>query len=71
MTQQLLSKVNWADYTLSGSSAETLEASKQTKIGRVVEETIVSYQSMGIGAVLAAGAVGATFLARTGRLRLR
>jgi hypothetical protein len=68
---QLLSKVNWSDYNLSGTTASKLQEKEQTNIGRVVEETIVSYRSMGLGAVLAAGAVGATVLARSGRLRLR
>jgi hypothetical protein len=45
---QLLSKVSWADYTLSGTTAEQLEAKKTSYLGRVVEETIVSYQSLGI-----------------------
>ena len=54
----MLSYVNWNDYDLEGNGAEALK-STQPKLGRVVEETMISYKTMGITAasVLAVGAV--------------
>ncbi len=47
--QKMLSVVNWDDYDLSGNGAEGLK-SQRPKLGRVVEETWVSYTTMGFTA---------------------
>ena len=47
--QKLLSEVNWDDYMLSGNDAEKLQHQKD-RLGRVVEETLVSYTTMGLTA---------------------
>jgi hypothetical protein len=63
--------VDWSEYDLSGSSAEKLAGQKPTYIGRVVEESQVSYKSMGLAA-LSFAAVGVAALLRqrqAGRLR--
>lgn len=66
---QLLSKVDWTDFDISGTNADRLKGS--TWLGRVVEESSISYQSMGITALSLAAIGVAAGLARTGRLRLR
>ncbi|OQV04786.1 hypothetical protein CLAIMM_09618 [Cladophialophora immunda] len=69
--QKLLSNVDWSDYELSGSSADKVAKQRPTHIGRVVEESQISYQTMGLTALsLAAVGVGVA-LRHTGRLRLR
>lgn len=65
--QTILSKVNWADYNVSGTGAEKLDESATTKIGRVVEETLVSYKAIGLTAASIA-AVGAAVALRSSRL---
>jgi hypothetical protein len=54
--QKLLSRVHWDDFDLSGDGAQGLTSS--VKLGRVAEETYVSYRAMGFTAVslLAIGA---------------
>lgn len=47
--QKLLSKICWNDFDLSGKGAEGLASSKI--IGRVVEETYLSYKTLGLTAV--------------------
>ena len=69
--QKMLSKVDWSDYDLSGNGAEGLGEGKTTKIGRVVEETTVSYRTMGITAASMLAVVGAVALRNSRRLRLR
>jgi hypothetical protein len=67
----MLSKIDWSDYDLEGSGADQVNSQADKKIGRVVEETTVSYQTMGLTALgLAAVGVGA-MLRNSGRLRLR
>jgi hypothetical protein len=44
--QKLLSKVDWDDFTLSGDGATGLGSA--TYLGRVREETLVSYKSLGL-----------------------
>jgi len=70
--RQMLSKVNWNDFDVSGMGAERLQSEGVvTKIGRVVEETMVSYQTVGLTA-LSIAAVGAAVALRSGAgLRLR
>lgn len=69
---QILSKVEWSDYDVSGLGAERLQQEGTvTKIGRVVEESVVSYQTMALTAASVL-AVGAVFTLRNaGRLRIR
>ncbi|KAK5551734.1 hypothetical protein LTR46_010329 [Exophiala xenobiotica] len=68
--QKLLSDVDWSDFDLSGRHADELKL-KKTHLGRVVEESLVSYQTMGLTA-LSVAAVGAGIALRhAGRLRLR
>lgn len=66
-TRQTLSKVNWADYKVSGTGAEQLNDGAVTKLGRVVEETLVSYKTMALTAASVA-AVGAAVALRGSRL---
>lgn len=72
MFHQLLSNVDWNDFDVSGKDAERLQKEGvATKLGRVVEESLVSYQTMGITA-LSVAAVGAAIALRNGvGLRLR
>ena len=71
LTFQILSKVDWSDYNIEGSGAGQINKNSNKNIGRVVEETYVSYQTMGLTALgLAAVGVGAV-LRNSGRLRLR
>lgn len=69
--QKMLSKVDWSDYNLSGNGAEGLGEGKTTQIGRVVEETVVSYRTMGLTAVSLLAVAGGLALRNSGRLRLR
>jgi hypothetical protein len=69
--QKMLSKVDWSDYNLSGNGAEGLGEGKTTNIGRVVEETTVSYRTMGFTAVSLLAVAGGIALRHSGRLRLR
>ena len=69
--QKMLSKVDWSDYDLSGNGAEGLREGQTTKIGRVVEETTVSYRTMGFTAVSLLAVAGGLALRRSRRLRLR
>lgn len=64
--------MNWDDFDVSGTHSEKLQKDGvATKIGRVVEESLVSYQTMGITA-LSLAAVGAAVALRNGTgLRLR
>ena len=48
--QKMLSKVDWSGYDLSENGAEGLDEGKTTWIGRVVEETMISYRTMGLTA---------------------
>lgn len=64
---QILSKVDWADFDVSGTGAEQLNEGAITKIGRVVEETVVSYKAMGL-TLASVAAVGAAVALRGSRL---
>ncbi|KAK5045942.1 hypothetical protein LTR84_008728 [Exophiala bonariae] len=69
--QKLLSQVDWSDFDLDGPQAKKLSNSQVTHLGRVVEESTVSYQTMGLTA-LSLAAVGAGLVFRnSARLRLR
>jgi hypothetical protein len=69
--QKMLSEVDWSDYDVSGNGAEGLGEGKTTRIGRVVEETMVSYRTMGLTAVSLLAVAGGLALRNSGRLRLR
>jgi hypothetical protein len=66
--QKLMSRVNWGDYELEGSAALDVEAKRELRIGRVVEETQVS--DLGIVTAGALGLIGAAsgLVARTYRM---
>ncbi|KAK5073177.1 hypothetical protein LTS08_004260 [Lithohypha guttulata] len=69
--QKMLSNIDWNEYEVSGTGADRLQEGYVTKIGRVVEESLVSYQTMGLTA-LGIAAAGAAVALRSGvRLRLR
>jgi hypothetical protein len=72
MKQQILSKIDWNDFDFEGAGAKELEAREASKhLGRVREETFLSYQTLGLTALgLATVGVGA-LLKSSGRLRLR
>lgn len=46
--QKLLSKVNWNDFDLSGYNAQQLAKKKTARVGRVVEETIITYKAVAV-----------------------
>lgn len=69
--QKMLSRVDWSDFNLSGNGADGLEGGKSTSIGRVVEETTVSYRTMGLTALSVLAVAGGVALRSSGRLRLR
>ncbi|KAK2758366.1 hypothetical protein FQN54_004216 [Arachnomyces sp. PD_36] len=46
--QKLLSKVNWNDFELSGYNAQQLAKKKTARVGRVVEETVITYKAIAI-----------------------
>jgi len=63
--------VDWSDFDVSGQQANRLSGSYKTQLGRVVEESVVSYKTMGLTA-LSLVAVGAGLAFRnSARLRLR
>jgi hypothetical protein len=65
---QLLSNIDWSDFDLSGTNSDK---SGETKLGRVVEESVVSYQTMYLTALSVAAIGAGVALRATGRLRLR
>ena len=70
--QKMLSRVNWDDYDLNGDGAQDLDTGRSTKIGRIQEETSVSYRTMGLISALSLLAVGGAVALRSwGRLRVR
>jgi hypothetical protein len=70
--QKMVSKVDWSDYDISSDGAGPLaETGKTTRIGRVVEETTVSYRTMGLTAVSILVVAAGLALRNSGRLRLR
>jgi hypothetical protein len=68
---QLLSNIDWTDFDLSGPNADALGNGGSTKLGRVVEESMVSYQTMGLTALSLATVGLGVVLRNTGRLRFR
>ncbi|KAK4906455.1 hypothetical protein LTR28_000598, partial [Elasticomyces elasticus] len=62
--QENLSKVDWDDFELRGSGKEVLQGKKQTKVGRVHEETMVSDRTLAVMSVLSVTLVAAGWLAR-------
>jgi len=72
--QKLLSNVDWSDYDLSGSTADKVAGQNSTYIGRVVEESQVSYRTMGWTALSTVAALGVALALRhrqMGRLLFR
>jgi hypothetical protein len=70
----MLSKIDWSDYVVEGKGQERLSAGATSKLGRVVEETQVSYKTMQWTAIGAAAlGVGAAVAgaARSGKLKFR
>jgi hypothetical protein len=59
--------VNWADFDVSGTGAEKLNEGAVTKIGRVVEETVISYKTMAL-TLASAAAIGTAVAVRGSRL---
>ena len=56
--QKILATVNWNDFDLVGYGAEQLEKKKTTRVGRVMEESIISYKTLGISMVSMAAIAG-------------
>ena len=46
--QKLLSKINWNDFELSGYNAQQLAKKKTARIGRVVEETTITFKAIAV-----------------------
>lgn len=69
--QKSLSSINWADYDLEGDGKSVLDGKKETHIGRVREETYVSYKTMAIGALGALAVTGGLLWRNSRRIRLR
>lgn len=46
--QKLLSKINWNDFDLSGYNAQRLVKKKTARVGRVVEETTITYKAVAV-----------------------
>lgn len=65
--QENLSKVNWDDYEIEGSGSDVLSGKKETKIGRVYEETRVSDKTLTVLGAVSVAAVAAGWLARNSR----
>lgn len=68
--QKMLSTVNWADYDLSGPAADALK-DRPKNIGRVMEETWVSYTTMGLTAASILAVAAGLALKVPHRLRAR
>ena len=71
MRSQLLSNIDWSDFDLSGTNADHVSDSGNIKLGRVVEESMVSYQTMRLAALSLAAVGFGVALRSSGRLRLR
>ncbi|KIV98102.1 hypothetical protein PV10_01788 [Exophiala mesophila] len=69
--QKILEKVDWSDFNVSGTGAEKFSNGRTTKIGRVVEESIISYGTMAWTAASIAAVGAGVLLRNSGRLRLR
>jgi hypothetical protein len=55
--------VNWSDYQLSGTAAQAVAKKRQTRIGRVIEETTSTLMPLiGLGV---AGIIATTYILRT------
>lgn len=55
--QKMLNTINWSDYDAEGSGAAAVEQAKKTKVGRVVEETVISPTAVGVTLVLGLAAL--------------
>ena len=67
----MLSQVDWSDFDVSGAGADKLLASQTTKLGRVVEESVVSYSTLGLTALSVVAIGVGVALRSSGRLRIR
>lgn len=65
--QKNLSKVDWEDYEVEGSGKGVLSGRKETKLGRVVEESRVSDATLGVLAAASMALAAAGWLARNSR----
>ena len=63
----MLSKVDWKDYEIEGSGSVVLEDKQESRIGRVVEESIVSNTALAGLGVVSMAVVAAGWLARGSR----
>lgn len=66
-----MSNIDWSDFDLYGTNADQIGQSGMTKLGRVVEESMVSYQTLGLAALSLATVGAGVALRNSGRLRLR
>lgn len=64
--QEMLAKVDWADFEALGKGSGVVFGQKETKLGRVVEETRVSNTALAVGVLAVAGGI----LLRASRVRL-
>ncbi|KAI4766975.1 cyclohexanone monooxygenase [Aureobasidium sp. EXF-3400] len=55
--QEMVAKVQWSDYEIEGDGKEVLEGRRETKIGRVKEESVVGSRVLGALGVVSVGAV--------------
>lgn len=67
--QDRVSDVNWNDYQLSGTAAQQVGSKEKSHVGRVVEESSTSLLPV-LGVASIAG-IAATYLVRSGSLRIR
>ncbi|EER25406.1 Flavin-binding monooxygenase-like family protein [Coccidioides posadasii C735 delta SOWgp] len=51
--QKLLSKLNWDDFDLEGNGAEAMRKKHVANLGRVREESLLGFKSLGVTAALA------------------
>ncbi|KAH7080859.1 cyclohexanone monooxygenase [Paraphoma chrysanthemicola] len=68
--QKILSQVEWSDYDVTGTGADELNTSKITKLGRVVEEPLLSDATLGLTILSAAALVAGITYRYAGRLLL-
>ena len=69
--QEQMARLNWDDYEAEGSGAQEVPAKKQTKIGRVKEETQVSNLTLALSAVSVAAVAAGWFVRGSNLLRVR
>ncbi|GAB7348768.1 hypothetical protein MBLNU459_g7497t1 [Dothideomycetes sp. NU459] len=65
--QKMLAKVEWEDYEVEGSGSTILWGKKETKIGRVIEESRVSDATLGALAAVSMALAAAGWMARNSK----